>query len=452
MRVEQGNFLLKSMLNQRYVALFLFSITAFVTSAWASSGSIGAARVSATSLKESILFAFDRDPSVSHQAAQLGIGQAQIDEARSGWMPQIALNGNAGHSQTTDSGGSLKNSAAWGLSLTQLVYDFGKMNNAISQSEAQRDVYRYQLMATLSGVAEKTALSYVEVRRYTELIHAAETDITALKNVQHMASLRADAGLSSSSDELQTQTRVSGMEATLEQYRASLRSARARLTVLTGIDAAELAPLPTSLEVGQRSLDSIDYSQIPSVLAAKSMASSAQYAVERMKSQHLPTLSLRGSRTRYESSNRAYWDNQIQLSIDAPIYQGGAVSARVRQAEGARTVASSQVDQARFDVLQKASVAMADWKGARGRMRAGIQQLETALHTREVYKNEYTLSKKSINDLLSVEQDVWQASSSKIIAEYDSWSAAIIYETAIDNLLPTVGVEKNAAAKLPDLG
>ncbi|HAS0834609.1 TPA: type I secretion system outer membrane protein, partial [Enterobacter cloacae subsp. cloacae] len=40
-----------------------------------------------TTLKESILFAIDRDPSVSQQAAQLGIGQAQIDEARSGWMP-----------------------------------------------------------------------------------------------------------------------------------------------------------------------------------------------------------------------------------------------------------------------------------------------------------------------------------------------------------------------------
>lgn len=75
--------------------------------------------------------------------------------ARSGWMPQISLNGSTGHSQTTDSSGSLKNSAARGLSLTQLIYDFGKTNNSISQSSAQRDSYRYQLMSTLSDVAEK---------------------------------------------------------------------------------------------------------------------------------------------------------------------------------------------------------------------------------------------------------------------------------------------------------
>ncbi|MDF7723548.1 TolC family protein, partial [Enterobacter hormaechei subsp. xiangfangensis] len=67
-----------------------------------------------------------------------------------------------------------RNSAAWSLSLTQLVYDFGKTNNSISQSSAQRDSYRYQLMSTMSAVAEKTALSYVEVKRYSDLLQAAE--------------------------------------------------------------------------------------------------------------------------------------------------------------------------------------------------------------------------------------------------------------------------------------
>ena len=430
-------------------ALVLFAAT--MSSSMANNGTIGSAPVARTSLKESILFAFDRDPSVSQQAAQMGIGQAQIDEARSGWMPQISLNGNTGHSQTTDSSGSLKNSAAWGLSLTQLVYDFGKTNSAISQSSAQHDSYRYQLMATLSSVAEKTALSYVDVKRYTDLTQAGQENILALKNVQQLAKLRSSAGLSSTSDELQTQTRVAGMQATLEQYNAALKSARARLSVLTGIDAQQLSPLPSTLEVQQDSLDSIDYTLIPSVLAARTMESSAQYGIERAKSQHWPTLSLKGGRTRYESDNRSYWDDQIQLNIDAPLYQGGAVSARVRQAEGARAMAASQVDQARFDVLQKASVAMADWSGARGRMEAGNVQLENALRAREVYKNEYTLGKRSINDLLSVEQDVWQATSSKISAEYDSWASAVNYASAVDNLMQRIGIEKNAAAKLPDL-
>ncbi len=430
-------------------AIALIALVA--NTAYANSNPVGIAPIAETSLKESILFAIDRDPSVSQQAAQLGIGQAQIDEARSGWMPQISLNGSTGHSQTTDSSGSLRNSAAWGLSLTQLIYDFGKTNNSINQSSAQRDGYRFQLMATLSDVATKTALSYVEIKRYGDLVQAAKENVQALENVAQLAKLRADAGVSSTSDELQTQTRIAGMQATVEQYTAALNSARAKLAVLTGMQAERYSPVPDNLAPESGSLNRIDYALIPAVMAAQNKERSAEYGVETAKSQHWPTLSLKGGRIRYESDNRSYWDDQIQLNIDAPIYQGGAVSARVRQAEGAKAMASSQVDQARFDVLQKASVAQADWAGARGRIDAGRRQLESALRTRQVYKNEYTLSKRSINDLLSVEQDVWAATSARITAEYDGWNSAINYASAVDNLMSLIGIEKSAAAKLPDL-
>ncbi len=249
-----------SMLLRYTAAMALFSIA--INTACANSGQVGIAPVSTTTLKESILFAIDRDPSISQQAAQLGIGQAQIDEARSGWMPQISLNGSTGHSQTTDSSGSLKNSAAWGLSLTQLLYDFGKTNNSISQSSAQRDSYRYQLMGTLSDVAEKTALSYVEVKRYSDLLQAAIDNVQALKNVEQLAKLRADAGVSSTSDELQTRTRIAGMQATVAQYHAALNSARARLAVLTGMQAEAYSPVPANLAVEPDSLNRIDYSLI----------------------------------------------------------------------------------------------------------------------------------------------------------------------------------------------
>ncbi|MCL7706922.1 type I secretion system outer membrane protein, partial [Enterobacter kobei] len=86
----------KPMLRRFTTALALISFA--INTAYANSHQAGIAAVAKTTLKESILFAIDRDPSISQQAAQLGIGQAQIDEARSGWMPQIALNGSTGHS------------------------------------------------------------------------------------------------------------------------------------------------------------------------------------------------------------------------------------------------------------------------------------------------------------------------------------------------------------------
>ena len=49
-------------------------------------------------LKTAILQAFSRSPSVTQQAYQMGIGQAQIREAQSAWFPQVGLTANTGNS------------------------------------------------------------------------------------------------------------------------------------------------------------------------------------------------------------------------------------------------------------------------------------------------------------------------------------------------------------------
>lgn len=110
--------------------------------------------VAQLSLQESILRAFARNPDVTQQAAQIGIGEAQIDEAKSAWYPHVGLTGNAGPSRQTDSSGRLDNNVSYGITLTQLVYDFGKTNNDINLQTAARDSYRFKLMATLTDVAE----------------------------------------------------------------------------------------------------------------------------------------------------------------------------------------------------------------------------------------------------------------------------------------------------------
>lgn len=417
--------------------------------AWASRPDIAQAAV--VDLKESVLFALNRDPSVNEQAAQLGIGEGMVDEARSAWFPQVALSGSTGHSRTTDSSGSMNNSAQWGMSITQLVYDFGRTNSSIDKQSSQRDSYRFQLMSTFTSVAEETALSYIDILRYQALIRVSEEGWKALDNVRQLSEYRANAGLNSRSEVLQTETRMAGMQATLEQYRAGLESATARFGVLTGITAKTYRPLPEALALEQKPLNEIEYSHIPAVMAAEANEQASRYNVEGAKSEHWPSVSVRGGRTRYESSNRNYWDDQIQVVVDAPIYQGGAVSARIAQAQEARKMASSRVEQAKFDVLQKASVAAADWRGAQGREAAGALQHRNAIRTRDVYKDEYKLGKRSLNDLLSVEQDVYQAAYSQTLADFDGWSAAVNYAAATDNLLPLVGIQKHVTSTLPEL-
>ena len=197
--------------------------------------------------------------------------------------------------------------------------------------------------------------------------------------------------------------------------------------------------------------DNIDYSKVPSVLYAQAQQESASFEVNKAKADYLPTLSLQASRTRYETTNNPYWNNQIQLHVNAPLYQGGAVSARVSQAEGHKNIAATLVDQAKLDVMQKASVAYANWAGAEGQAQASAEQLQDSVRSRDVYKSEYKLNQRTLNDLLSVEQEVFQAQFSQISAKYDSWYSLINYTTAVNELLTQLGINQSGSQSLPDL-
>lgn len=412
--------------------------------------------VGSLTLQQAILRAFARNPQIAQAAAQINVGKGDLALAQSAWFPQIALNSNLGKSNQTDSSGTLSNTASAGVTLSQLLYDFGKTSGSIEEQHNLSDAYRYTLYQTMTEVGQQTLQAYLQVKRYQDLCQAAENNLVSLNRVKGIAGLRADAGLSSQSDVLQAETRIAGMNATLEQYRAQQRSALAQLTVLTGVVPESLPDLPQQLLQQKITLKSLPYQKSSAVLGAQAKQEAAIQRVRQAEAQHWPTVSVQAGRTRYESDgndSRSYWNDQLQLVVQAPIYQGGAVNAKVDSAEGARQAAQAQVEAAKLDMNQKASTAYADLIGAQHRELAGAQQLSSADYTRSVYQDEYKLSKRSLNDLLSVEQDVLQAETSRVTALYDGWDAAVRYASAVDNLLDMLGIERQRASgdDLPSL-
>lgn len=394
-------------------------------------------------IKEAILRAFARNPKIAQAAAQIHVGKANLDEAESAWFPQISLQGNVGRSHRNDSAGSLNNNGSGGVSLKQLIYDFGKTGGSIDEQHNLSDAYRYDLYNSLNEVGMETLQTYLQVKRYQALAEAARKNIVSLQSVQEMADLRAEAGLSSQSDVLQAQTRIAGLNASLAQYEAQTRSAQAALSVLTGVMSDTLPDLPEDLMKQKITLNSLPYERSNAVRGAQARQLAADDRIRQAQAQHWPTVSVQAGRTRYQNDDDSYWDDQVQLVVDAPIYQGGAVGARVDAAEGDRASARAQVEASKLEINQRAATAWADLTGAQQRQRAGDAQYLSADRARGVYRDEYRLSKRSLNDLLSIEQDVFQADTASITARYDAWDAAVRYAAAADNLLDMLGIERS---------
>lgn len=410
-------------------------------------------QIDSLGLEQAVLRAFARNPQIAQAAAQIRIGVSQLKLAESAWLPQIALDGGVGHANESDVSGSRGRVSSAGLTLTQLIYDFGKTGGSIDEQHHLSDAYRYQLYSVMTSVGQQTLIAYLQVKRYQALIEATERHIASLGQVKGIAQMRAEAGLNSQSDVLQAETRIAATVATLEQYRALQRSVLAQLTVLTGVVPARLPDLPRALLEQKVTLKALPYEQSAQVRSAQSLQEAARERIRQAEALHWPSFSVQAARARNETRTRAYWDDQVRLLVEAPVYQGGAVSAQVDAATSARESAQAEVEAAKLDVNQRASTSYADMIGAQQRQLASDRQFSSANYTRDVYRDEYRLSKRSLNDLLSVEQDVLQAEIARVTAQFDGWEASVNYAAAVDNLLDMLGIERQRASgdTLPSL-
>lgn len=327
-------------------------------------------QIDSLSLEQAILRAFARNPQIAQAAAQIRIGASELKLAESAWMPQIALNGGIGRQNQSDTSATRGRTTSAGVSLTQLIYDFGKTSGSIDEQHHLSEAYRYQLYSIMTGVGQQTLLAYLQVKRYQTLSASAARHIASLEAVKAIAQMRAQAGLNSQSDVLQAETRIAGTVATLEQYRAQQRSALAQLTVLTGVVPAQLPDLPQTLLQQEITLQALPYEQSALVRSAQSRQEAARQRIRQAEAKHWPSFSVQAARARNDTRNRAYWDDQVRLLVEAPIYQGGAVSAQIDAAQSAREAAQAEVEAAKLDINQRAATSYADMIGAQQRQNA----------------------------------------------------------------------------------
>ncbi|MHC8403416.1 TolC family outer membrane protein [Pseudomonas sp. MDT1-17] len=393
-----------------------------------------------------ILLAFERSPSLVQAFALIKKGEARKDEAMSAYYPQLSLATSYG----------LHDEYTYGPKLKQLIYDFGKTSGAIDNQTFLTESYRDDLMKTITEVTGDALLAYSSVKRYQEIIAVTQKMIDSLEAVKSTAQLRLASGLSSSADALQAATRIASFKTTLEQYRSQLENAKVSLAQLTGKRAETLAELPQALAVEpSRHADKVDYGSIPSVRSAVAQVKAGEAVLSSTKAQHMPSISLDAARLRQNQRNatNAYsgWDNQVGVSVDIPLYQGGAISARVSQAYEDLEASKASVNQAMLEVEQRASTAVSNWRGAEARLQSSRYQVDIATRTRDIYQEEYKLGDRSLTDMLSVEQDVFQALSNSTAAKFDRYDAVINFAVIQNTLLPLLGVDSPSERALPNL-
>lgn len=280
-------------------------------------------------------------------------------------------------------------------------------------------------MLNIDQVAHDTAGAVVQMQGYQKLVKIAQAQVDSLKHIGDLIRQRNDAGATSLSDVVQTDTRVEGAQATLIQYQAALERWKATLATYLGLGSitsvTESVPQAMDAACG---VSKIDYRTVPAVLAALAQATQAQAQLDNATAQMLPTISLEPQVTHYLNDNYANSAvlNKTQYSawvkVEMPIYQGGALTASREAAQQTLSAANAGIRNAQLDASQKLSASRDEAVNLKQSIAIQRRQQLLGEQTRALYQDQYLqLGTRPLLDLLNVDQEIYQAQFNQVLTE-----------------------------------
>ncbi|WAH55139.1 TolC family outer membrane protein [Pseudomonas silvicola] len=365
-------------------------------------------------LEQAIRVAVDWHPSIGQAIGTLYQQGEGINVAKAGYYPQVTGGIKGGYDSGYDGD---RNTQAISISLKQMLYDFGKVDNAVDAARAKVAQSQANILLAIDQVARDTAYAYIEVQRYQHLLVIARDQIHGIGDIVDLAQQRSDMGASTRSDVVQAQSRAEGGMATLQDYKAQYARWQSTLANLLGRRSVPQVTDAFAPGLNQSCVAPDNGDALPAVLAAVAQRSQAQAELAQAKAEAYPTLSLEPSFNQYldndyNKDNPAVDRTQVGifLNLEVPIYQGGAISARSRAAGHALTAADSAEDAARLQARQGLTEAQSQTAGLGRRLDALKTREASISQARELYGKQYLeLGTRPLLDLLNAEQEIYQS-------------------------------------------
>ena len=376
----------------------------------------------AESLPEALGSAYAYNPRLDAQRAFLRATDEDVARAMSGYRPDIRASGEYGvrgtyakPSGSTFSGDGVTQPGGFRVDGIQPIFRGFQTYNAVNAAEANvrsaREVYR----DVESSVLLEAVTAYMDVVRDKEVVRLAENNVNVLSRELKATQDRFSVGEVTRTDVAQAEARRADAVSDLESARANLRTSRGAFLQVVGNSPSDLFDpgppdqfLPDSLEEAIN----VSNSENPLVVAALYREQAAGYTVKQIRGELLPTITLEAG---YEQRhNVSRFTDKVETTevlgrISIPLYQGGEVSARVRQAKQNQIGFLQQIEQVRTEQAQAVVAAWSQLEAARAQLESDSVSVESNRVALQGVREEEKVGQRTILDVLDAEQEYVQS-------------------------------------------
>jgi outer membrane protein len=368
------------------------------------------------------------DPALAAARANWEATQERVPQARSALLPNVAANGTANLNDgrtTFDAeprvvGANGYNNAGITLSAAQPLY---RKQNVVALDQARRQVEPsdYTLAQAHQDLILRVTVAYFDVLLAEVNVELAEAQKAAVSEQLAQAKRNFEVGVATITDTNEAQARFDAIVAQEIAARNDVENRRTALRAIIGRMPKALRRLGPGFEprlpepnVLEHWLDRALADNL-SVRVAGYTSDIAALEVDRAKAGHLPTLDLVGSLNANTGSGALANDFNYQgrsaalgLALNIPIYQGGYVNSRVREALALQETARQNLEQARRAALFNAQTGFSGVNSAAASVKAFEQALRSAETALQSNKLGQEVGVRTNLDVLNVTQALFQ--------------------------------------------
>lgn len=345
-------------------------------------------------------------PAVTETIGRLRQQTESVNEARAGYLPSLSWGLDSSYDRSD------RYSPDLNLSVSQMLYDFGKVDNRVKIATAGIAGRKSQVLMAVDDLAREAAYAVIEIQRNRALRAVANDQIVDVKAILELVRSRTDKGASTRSDLLQAEARVQAAEATRLEIEGQLSRWEAVLSNLSGINGGVVVTdaVPGWLSSSCSATD-FDWSRVPAVMQAEADRKAAAAQIDLAKAEGLPTLSLdAGIGVDVTELSSFDPDYTVGLKVSGSLYNGGATSARRNMAVQALGASQAAEARARVDILGNLTEASSQISSKESLRRSLSARQSTMRQTRDLYRTQYVeLGTRTLLDLLNADQELHAA-------------------------------------------
>jgi outer membrane protein len=420
----------------------------------------------AETLVEALANAYLINPALNAERARLRATDEQVAVAKSGLRPNVSASGDTSfkhyeadvagsptqQTQTCDAVtaaaepafcASLAAAAApqqndfsthphgYAVTLSQPIFEGFQNLNAIRQAKATVQAGRESLRAVEQNVLLNAVTAYVDVVRDLAVVSLRESNVSVLTEQLRQTKDRFNVGEVTRTDVAQAEARRSDAVTQLYAAQANLKASRATYEQVIGHPPSNLVHPPSIISLLPTNLEdsmTLGDGENPNILAAVYQEEASLYNLNQILGELLPSVDLTA---RYEQRFdedpflKEQQTTTVMGRVNVPLYQGGGVAARVRQAKETNHQFKKEVEDTRLRIHADVISSWGQLQATASEIRSAQDSLQANGIALEGVKEEEKVGQRTTLDVLNAQLEylgsqiqLVTAKRDRVVAEY----------------------------------